>query len=160
MQTRTRNIRRIALLGTVLLLTWTGWQAWSLADALGQPAVASTAGVVTSSPTTRKVATPPPESEPQRTVDDDAVIWQRNLRGQIGEPKKIFVPRPRPPKPVPFKLLGTMGPPGRRHAIIQRGGRQQLVSAGQTVHEAVIKEIHENRIVIEFDDRTVEVNAK
>jgi type II secretion system protein C len=102
----------------------------------------------------------------QRTLEQYAVIQERNLFGARGD-RSPTTQGPRPPPPPPpqkpainLKLVGTVvGPPERTYAVIEdlNSKRQDLYRVGDLVREAKVLEVTRNRVVLDNRGRREEL---
>jgi general secretion pathway protein C len=102
----------------------------------------------------------------KRSLEQFAVIQQRNLFGARGRDNPSGPPRPPPPPPPPpkpaanLKLVGTVvGPPERTYAVIEdlSTKRQDLYRLGDVVKEAKVVEVTRNRVVLDNRGRREEL---
>ena len=93
--------------------------------------------------------------------DAYAVIYQRDLRKPLFDPKPVVVSKPPPKKPkFNAELLGAVEEPGFSYGIFRTGGRDKLVSVGGTVAGAKLLAIGPGSARLKFNGELITLNEK
>lgn len=87
------------------------------------------------------------------TLDRFAVIYQKDVRRPLFDPKPVvYQPPPPPPPPKPTaKLVGTVADPGFACAIFRSGsGEDKVVPVGQTYEGIEVLEVKDTEAKVKF----------
>ena len=90
-------------------------------------------------------------------LESYAVIYARDLRKPLYDPKPIVITSAPPPKPkLTVALVGTVTEPGFSYAMLKGlSGKVKFVSVGQMIDKAELLEISANSVKVKFHGETI-----
>lgn len=93
-----------------------------------------------------------------------AVIYERDIRKPLFDPKPIRTVKVEPPKPkLTIRLIGTAVEPGFTYGLFRtKSGESKLVSIGQTIGGAEVTAVGEGTATVKFHGEliTLKVESK
>lgn len=91
-----------------------------------------------------------------------AVIYERNIRKLLFDPKPIKPVKVEPPKPkLTIRLIGTAVEPGFTYGLFQtKSGESKLVSVGQKIDGAEVTAVGEGTATVKFHGELITLKVE
>ena len=154
-----RNQKRLLTLLNLLLIAGVGG-VWYIGVAIPvAPPQGNHRGSVVTSPEANHAENP----SQQPPLEDFAVIYSRDLRKPLFDPKPKRVAKPAPPPPPKpaFKLVGTVveGEDNSLGLFRTRNGETKFKGVGEMIEGAKVLEIREGGVTVQLQGRRIEMKV-